>query len=295
MGESIKNVDSFAGSPSSQTELWLQRFMLLAVLLAGSVAMARDLADADLWGHVTFGMNVLSDRSLPTTATHTFTAEGFRWINHENLSELTLAALTAAGGGAALLTFKCLLGMAILATMIWAARRQSVGVTATCAVILLVAVNLTANWMLRPQILTFGWFALMVLLLQTAFARFRPTGEIRVGYLWAILGVMFLWANSHGGFVAGYALFALYMICRGIEALRMFGKPALKGVGRLALITFCIGLVTFINRTPSAPLAARIPTSAATGNHRMDSLGIRQSVVPAVRGPSRADRRFPTG
>src|SRR5438094_195971 len=44
--------------------------------------------DADLWGHVRYGQDVLAAHALPVTASHTYTAVGHPWINHENLAEL---------------------------------------------------------------------------------------------------------------------------------------------------------------------------------------------------------------
>ncbi len=228
-------------------DVWCDRLLLLIALLAGGFALSRNLADADLWGHVTFGMNVLATRELPTTAAHTFTAAGYRWINHENLSEITLATIALLAGGTGLLVMKCLLGLAVLGSMIWSARSRSVGAIATCIVIALVSVNLSPAWTLRPQLASYGFCTLMVLLLNAAFDPVGRQEKLRVGYLWAVVAVMFVWANSHGGFVAGYGLFALYMIGRGVQALTIYGRRALLGVWRLALITICGGLATMVN------------------------------------------------
>ncbi|MDP6057237.1 MAG: hypothetical protein QGH33_00030, partial [Pirellulaceae bacterium] len=71
---------------------WFDRGLLLATLLTCAVAMSPAAADSDLWGHVQYGRDALSDGISPTT-TYSFTAEGYRWINHENLAELFLAVM----------------------------------------------------------------------------------------------------------------------------------------------------------------------------------------------------------
>src|SRR5579872_4349171 len=48
-------------------------------------------ADADLWGHLRFGLESLSSGKLATTDPYSYTAAGAVWTNHEWLSELALA------------------------------------------------------------------------------------------------------------------------------------------------------------------------------------------------------------
>ena len=241
MGTSETTAESASG------ERRIERGMLLAVLLAGSLAMARDLADADLWGHVTFGAEVLATGRLPATTTHSFTADGYRWINHENLSELALAGLALAGGGAALLLAKCLLGFGVLAAIARAAVRNGASIMTACLMVMLVAVNLSATWTLRPQLFSYVLFAAMIVCLNRAFADYVPRGKIQVGWLWTVVVLLFFWANTHGGFVAGLLMFAVYMAGRSTEALVRFGLPAWKGVWRFTLITAAGGLATLVN------------------------------------------------
>ena len=73
---------------------WIEWRIYLAMVLAYAVAFSPNLADADLWGHVQHGRDALQ-HGLSTTTTHSYTADGYRWINHENLAELILAT----GGG----------------------------------------------------------------------------------------------------------------------------------------------------------------------------------------------------
>jgi len=42
-------------------------------------------------GHVRYAQNWLVEGELPRTASHTFTAVDYLWIDHENLAELLLA------------------------------------------------------------------------------------------------------------------------------------------------------------------------------------------------------------
>src|SRR5213592_4585716 len=70
--------------------------------------------DPDLWGHVRYGQDALAASALPATATHTYTAVGHPWINHENLAELTFGWIEHHLGAAGLNAFNTLLGFLVL-------------------------------------------------------------------------------------------------------------------------------------------------------------------------------------
>ena len=59
---------------------------------------------------MTYGRELLNEGALPRTATHTFTAEGYRWVNHENIAEIVFALGFDYLGVTGMLIAKCLLG-----------------------------------------------------------------------------------------------------------------------------------------------------------------------------------------
>jgi hypothetical protein len=62
------------------------RVLAIATLALGCAWMlSLNLVDPDLWGHIRYGQDWLAAGELPRAATHTFTAVGHPWINHENL------------------------------------------------------------------------------------------------------------------------------------------------------------------------------------------------------------------
>ncbi len=100
-------IDNSTVSRSPIIRNWFDRGLLLATLLSCAVALSPAAADPDLWGHVQYGRDALSDGISPTT-TYSFTAEGYRWINHENLAEVFLATMIDTIGPVGLLIVKCL-------------------------------------------------------------------------------------------------------------------------------------------------------------------------------------------
>src|SRR4051794_32477594 len=143
---------------------WIDRGLVVAVLLSAATALSLNVADPDLWGHIQYGRDALK-HGLPATTTYSYIAEGYPWINHEIVAEYALAVVNDVGGGPGLLITKCLLGIAVIGGMMWHARRQGVGLVAMCSLALLVAVTLGNHWSLRPQLASYVSFALLLALL----------------------------------------------------------------------------------------------------------------------------------
>src|SRR3954463_12527540 len=88
--------------------VWIDRGLVVAVLLASATALSLNVADPDLWGHVQYGRDAIL-HGIPTTTTYSYVAVGYPWINHEILAEYALALISDNLGGPGLLIVKCLL------------------------------------------------------------------------------------------------------------------------------------------------------------------------------------------
>ena len=245
-------------------------------ILVSALAMSPSVADPDLWGHVQFGRDFLSTGVLETTTSYSFTADGYRWINHENLSEILLAWTVENYGPLGLVWGKFLLSLFVIGSVLWFNFRRQVSLIPNCALTILVAWNLGYHWSFRPQLLTFFYFTLMVILLQFAFTGwkdnwhlkwFRPTWLTRndsndeIDYrwihsrlLWLAPFLFCLWTNSHGGFAAGVCIYVAYLGCRAIEALTSYWPKGWGLVRRMSLMIVVAILATFVN-----PYSYRLP------------------------------------
>lgn len=255
MTEPAKRTEIALLTPAVRRRAWLERGLLAALLLGTGVALSHNKADADLWGHILFGLETIAAGGPHPHATHTYTAAGHPWVNHENLSEMALAVVHHLGGGRGLLIGKLLLGLTIVGSMIYMARKRGAHVAAVCAVMLTVAINLTAGWTLRPQLFTYTALAAMVLLLDGAFADWDAKRTIRAGWLWLTMPLMAVWVNAHGGFLAGYGLLVLYLMVRAFQAGWRDGLAAWRTVLLLVLIVALGALATLL--TPYGPLMHR--------------------------------------
>ena len=225
----------------------LRRGLLVALLLAGGLVFSTiDRADPDLWGHVRYGQDVLASGHLAATATYTYTAPSQPWINHENLSEIVFAFVAEYAGGAGLAVLKSLLGIGLLALMIAGARRRGAGLATTCVGVLLVTFVTAPGWSFRPQLFTYAFFGVLVFVLDRVFGdgQGKPA-DTRL--LWVLPPLLAVWANTHGGFVAGLGVLALYLGCRAAERLRADGRRGLAPAALYGGVALASALATLAN------------------------------------------------
>jgi hypothetical protein len=184
-----------APSPRSESAAWWPATGLVALVAAASLVTR---ADADLWGHVRFGLDILETWRLPAADPYSFTQDT-PWVNHEWLSELLMGAAWAGGGAAGLVLLKGALVSATL-LVIWTAWRR-VRVTAQIAALFaLIAGSLHITNPLRPQLWTFLCLAVLVRVLVADDRRARR-----------LLPLLFVvWANAHGGWVVGCGVLAVW-------------------------------------------------------------------------------------
>ncbi|MEZ6127680.1 MAG: hypothetical protein R3C59_03300 [Planctomycetaceae bacterium] len=199
--------------------LWLCVFLMF-----GLFVMSRSSADPDLFGHVTYGREVLRDGHLHDTTTWSYAVDDYRWINHENIAELMMASLDLFGGQTALLLCKSLLTLIVLGLPIRVARKFGAGLLTCLVIVSLLAFNISFHWLVRPHMLSYacgvGLLAILASHLSGAVSERRVRN--RSGrWLWLIPPLMCFWTNAHGGYLAGLAILMAWL---GLDALELLVK-----------------------------------------------------------------------
>jgi hypothetical protein len=155
-------------------------------------------ADADLWGHLRFGLDLLSTHALPRWDPYSFTTDRV-WVNHEWLSELTMAAAYQALGPLGLNLIK-LIAIGIVATIVIVVARREHAPWIDCVILctLVVLATYTRTQVIRPQLFSVPLFCVILYALTEAeHGRFRAV---------MFLPVLFaLWVNLHGAWIVGLA------------------------------------------------------------------------------------------
>ncbi len=250
MGIATGGVPAGDGAAAGRWYPWIVRTL---VVVYAVTCFAQVAADPDLWGHLRFGAEIWENGSIPRTDTHSYTAAGQPWINHEWLAEALFWVLYAVAGSTGLLVFKVCLGLLVLELLSWLyfARERSLLAYAPCFVLFVLAA--APGFMTRPQLMTY----LCLALLLTALHRFF---DGRRAAIWWTPLVMLLWVNSHGGVIAGLGLFGAVAAVETVRCRRtgeQHWRPLLAcfGLSSLAMLAnpYGMDLWRFLYESVSTP------------------------------------------
>ena len=204
-------------------------FVAAAVLAVAFIA-SWTIADPDLWGHVRFGLDILAAGTIPREDPYSFTSDR-PWINHEWLSEVTMAGAYRAGGAAGLIGLKWLITGVTLA-LLWRTIRLA-GVRRPAAAVLLLLAALGAFGLImtvRPQLFSMLLFVLELSILNEA-GRGRHRALLWTPMLFAV------WANVHGGWMVGLGVLGLWsagmLLSRALPWPWAAGITVLSALGTL--------------------------------------------------------------
>ena len=206
------------------------------VLLFTVNAFIWPYADSDLWGHVKFGEQIWTTQSIPAIDTYSYTANGERWINHEWLTEVLFHLIFSTAGSSGLLFFKLIIGLSIILLLSRLYFSKTDGLAAYSLHFCLLTPVLAYGFAPRPQIMTWLFITLLIVLFNKFFE-----GQRKIIY-WTPL-LMLVWINCHGGAIAGIALFGMVT---AIELIRGFKSG--QNNGKLLLPWFLISCAAlFVN------------------------------------------------
>jgi hypothetical protein len=211
-------------SDFSNRALLALRLMTLGLAL---VVVTRTQADPDLWGHVLFGRDIVTQHAIPATDHYSFTSD-LPWINHEWLSESAMYMGYATLGPLGLGVLKIALVLCTIAMVMRALRRSPMAPVVHDALVFLTVAGIAplATHM-RPEMFSLALFASLLTLLR----------KIERGSSWPLVAIpplMVIWANFHGGWLVGMSAFGLWSAAR-------FVATEATGRARLQLATAVAG------------------------------------------------------
>jgi len=174
-----------------------------AFFLAGiSVYLIRS-TDPDLWWHIKAGEMIVVTGDVPRYDIFSFTAPHARWVDHEWGTHLMFYLLYNHFGDAGLTAFKTVLGLGTAALIFLLARSSHYGTRLLIFLLTSQVVGCYARY--RPQMISYLFVALLVWLLSQEKMATKRLSIIIVPSLF------FVWANLHGGFMAGLAILGAHV------------------------------------------------------------------------------------
>jgi len=174
--------------------------------LAVFAMAARMSVDTDTWWHLRAGEWMIENRQILQVDYFSHTRYGEPWRYPGWLVEIPMVWIyRLAGAGGLNLWTAAMVTLAF--AFIW--RIQSGSPYLRAFITVLAAAASGIYWAARPYLVTFVLAAVFLYLLENWRWHAGPKNE---RWLWLLPVLMILWANSHGGFFAGFLLLAVYLV-----------------------------------------------------------------------------------
>ena len=204
--------------------------VLVATLVGGR---SRMLNDPGTFWHLRLGRDILANRALPRVDTLTFTHTGEPWVDQSWLFDAALAVVVDRLGWSSAVLLAALGIASVYAGLARFLARDGRSPLVVFAASLLAAGAGSIHFLLRPHLFTFG-FVLWTL-------RICRAQHERGGYrVFAVPAITAVWANLHGGFLAGP------LIVFTAAAGHLVSEPGASGRRRGASTFFAAGVLSLL-------------------------------------------------
>ena len=206
---------------------------LFGILSFAVVLAIYNIADGDLWARLAQGASIWYTGHLIHKDIFAFTPVLPIYIDHEWLSGLIFFALLKFFGPLSLMIFKIITAVGAVFFALAAGRGAGCGKAALFYIALPCAACVIPGFVpvVRSHVFTYLFFGTVIFCLEM----------ILRGRRWpaaAVVILMVVWANCHGGFVSGLGMIAIYTLVSAISK---------KNVKTMAVLMVLSSVVTFIN------------------------------------------------
>jgi hypothetical protein len=213
--------------------------LLFSLILGASGS--RLLRDGGTGWHIRTGELILKSGAIPRADSFSLSMKGHPWFAWEWLYDALAGGIFQRAGLNGIVVLTAILIATTVLLLFREMRRQGDGLVTTMLFIVLAlwaaAVHMTA----RPHV--FSWLLTLIWWRVLERAREEPNAHI----LWWLPALMLFWVNTHGGFLVGFVLLAIYLV----DALWQFwrGRTAAARRWLIAMTTAGVasGLATLIN------------------------------------------------
>jgi hypothetical protein len=231
--------------------VWLDRVLVVLVLLLTFFLASFAASNSDLWRHLAAGRLIAHGQLRFGTDPFAYTTADVRWVNHAWLWDLVQYLVCGAGdgevlafGGAPLVLIKALALTALAAVLLLSCRpAHSLWIAAACVALAVVAMS--PFFLLQPRYVSLVFLGVTIYLLT------RSAREKSGGPAPAVLGIprslLFIpllfavWANMDSWFLLGPLTVGLYLLGEAIE--QMFAGSGADAGRRSALRGLVVALV----------------------------------------------------
>jgi hypothetical protein len=211
--------------------------VFVILVTTGMIAAGSWLNDPGTPWHLRLGRDILASGAVPRVDTLTYTRIDTEWVDQSWLFDVALAVVVDRGGWS-LAVAMSVLGVAwIYRSLTKGLESDGVSPLSALTTAVLAAGVGSIHFLVRPHLVTFGMVAWT---LHVCRVHHERGGRL----LWTIPPLMIIWANCHGGFLAGPIILGAAMLGHAVsgpwDASRKARVVEYAGViGLTCLATLC--------------------------------------------------------
>ena len=224
--------------PSIADIIFLSLFLLLSFSKGQEL-----LNDGDTGYHIRAGEYIIDTLSIPKHDIFSFLTPPLPWTAHEWLSEIIMAMVHRAFGLTGVVIFFSFIISLVYYLLFKIIRTNNGNIIITVFIVLLVLAVSQLHWLARPHIFSLLLIVIWYYLLDSYYYNHK-------NYLYLLPPIMLLWVNLHGGFLAGFILFGIYLFGSMVKFITSQGTERdiyKKKTKLLGLTTFACLFVSLIN------------------------------------------------
>jgi hypothetical protein len=161
----------------------------------------------DFWWHITIGREIISTGKIPASDIYSYTAQGQPYPAYQMywLMELILFSVFKLGGPALVILIHSMIITSAYGVIFWICKQTSKSWRIAAFGVLFAAALGLNDWNVRPQGITFLIASLYLL------AIYQYQDNQKWGWLVVFPLGMLVWVNSHGTFLIGLVLIAIWL------------------------------------------------------------------------------------
>ncbi|HKJ37393.1 MAG TPA: hypothetical protein VJ972_01340 [Anaerolineales bacterium] len=213
----------------------IQDVLLATLFFSASLQGASMLnTDGDIGRHITIGNYILENKTIPAQDIFSHTMTGERLVPHEWIAQLLFAGVhKLAGLNGVVLLVSLVIALTFTLTFREMLKKDIFRIVAF-PITILAAFASNLHWLTRPHVFTFLFVAIWTYQIGNKSAKW-----------WLFPIIMVVWANTHGAFIAGFAIWFAFFAGWLWDYL-LHQETKARGI-RLLTIGISSLAVTFIN------------------------------------------------
>jgi hypothetical protein len=183
--------------------------IVLALILSGEGNL---LGDADTGYHIRAGEYIIDNLKVPHHDMFSFIQPPIPWTAHEWLSEIIYALVHQGWGLSGIVVGHALVIATVFLLLFKFMRSSGISILLAALLVALAVSVSTIHWLARPHIFSFLFTLIWYVILDTYQYK-------KKNYLYVLPVLMIVWVNLHGGFLAGFLLFGIYITGNLLKAI----------------------------------------------------------------------------